>query len=299
MSSVLILRSEGACVRLLPHAGGRVSSMKLMGPTGAAIEVLHPYPEDFFDPIHWAKGGMYPLMPYSNRIAGAKVHVDGEAIPLIAHPDSAPHTLHGNAHAQPWSVVASSEATAVLELQSPPSAAWPWRYSAQLQFSLTSSKLHIRLILCNQDNRVMPAGLGLHPYLRHQPDALLTYSAKTQWPTTTDFLAHLSRPLAEHEQYGQPRRLPEGGMTDYLGGWTGLLTLGLPEGVRIQIEADPVFSHLVVHRPDSAAYLCIEPVSHVANGFNMAAQGVADTGTQFLQPGQSLAGDISFSMLDQ
>jgi aldose 1-epimerase len=94
MSSVLVLSSEGAVVRLLPHAGGRVSSLKLMSPTWGAVDVLHPYPEDVFDPIHWAKGGIYPLMPYSNRIADAKVRVGDEVLSLLAHPCMATHTLN-------------------------------------------------------------------------------------------------------------------------------------------------------------------------------------------------------------
>lgn len=298
MGSVLVLSSEGARVRLLPHAGGRVSSLKLMSPTRGAVDILHPYPEEFFDPIHWAKGGIYPLMPYSNRIADAKVRIEGEVVSLLAHPAAVPHTLHGNAHAQSWTTTASSETTATLELQSAASLAWPWRYRATQSFELTRSKLNIRLVLCNTDSCVMPAGFGLHPYFRHQPDALLTYSASTRWSATPEFLAQSSRPLADTERYEQPRRLPDGGMTDYVGGWTGTLALGLPAGVRIQMQADTVFNHMVVHRPDNAAYLCLEPVSHVANGFNLAAQGVAHTGTHLLQPGGYLTGDISLTLLD-
>ncbi len=52
----------------------------------------------------------------------------------------------------------------------------------------------------------------------------------------------------------------------------------------------PVWQHLVVYRPDNLAYLCLEPVSHVADGFNQAARGVQDTGTRWLAPGESLSG---------
>lgn len=298
VNSVLVLSSEGASVRLVPQAGGRVSSLQLMSPTLGAVDVLHPYPENFFDPIRWAKGGIYPLMPYSNRIADATIRVGGEVVSLLAHPDAVPHSLHGNAHAQRWEAVASSENSATLELNSDASQAWPWRYRATQTFELTRSALKVRLTLCNSDTRTMPAGMGLHPYFRHHPDVLLTYSATTHWHATPEFLAHSSRPLAAHERYEQARRLPDGGMTEYVGGWAGSLTVGLPEGARLQLRADPPINHLVVHRPDSAAYLCLEPVSHVANGFNLAALGVADTGTHYLQPGECLTGDITFTLLD-
>ncbi len=298
MSSILVLRSEGASARLLPHAGGRVASLSLVTDSSTSAEVLYPYPEDFFDPIHWAKGGIYPLMPYSNRIADAKLSFGDEEVSLLPHPASAPHTLHGNAHAQSWRVVASSDTTADLELKSASGPAWPWRYRAGQSFELTKYSLRIRLSLWNEDSRIMPAGFGLHPYFQHEPDALLAYSAGTIWPATSEYLAQASRPLADNERYEQARSLPHGGMTDYIGDWSGSLDLGLPHGHRIRMQADPVFSHLVVHRPDSATYLCLEPVSHVANGFNLAARGVKQTGTHSLHPGECLTGDISFTLLD-
>ena len=79
---------------------------------------------------------------------------------------------------------------------------------------------------------------------------------------------------------------------------TNTIPLDLPDGAHLSITCDPVFGHLVVHRPPSGAYLCVEPVSHVANGFNLAARGVAETGTRFLEPGETLQGQIRFS-LDQ
>jgi aldose 1-epimerase len=90
MNPVITLNAGGASARLLPHAGGRVSALRLVGRNGEAVDVLHPYPEDFFDPIHWAKGGIYPLMPYSNRIANALLHVNGETHVLRPTPMPCP-----------------------------------------------------------------------------------------------------------------------------------------------------------------------------------------------------------------
>ena len=81
-----------------------------------------------------------------------------------------------------------------------------------------------------------------------------------------------------------------------MGGWDGRAGIELPHGVCLRVEADPVFGHLVVHRLDTLAYLCLEPVSHVADSFNLATRGVADTGTRWLAAGESLAGAMRFSL---
>lgn len=281
-----------------------MSALRLVDGVRGAVDVLYPYPEDVFDPIHWAKGGIYPLIPYSNRIDNARLSVGGGVLRLRVHPDAAPHTLHGNAQAQAWVAepVGPSDAnTAVLRLNSPASDAWPWQYEAAQHFKLEESSLTITLTLTNRDGRAMPAGIGLHPYFRHHTEAAVGYTASEIWPTDAVFLPLGSaRPLQISERADPPRRLAGGTMTDYLGGWNGRGSVELPStppGAVLAIEADPVFGHLVVHRPDSLAYLCLEPVTHVANGFNLAAQGVLGTGTRVLLPGESLTGSLSFKML--
>lgn len=296
MNSVVELKAGDASARLAPRAGGRVSALRLVRPAGGVVDVLYPYPEDFFDPLRWAKGGIYPLMPYSNRIADAVVHVKGEAIALRPHPDAAPHTLHGNAHAQPWQAVQVGPDSATLTLDSPASPAWPWHYTASMHFELTPSQLRVRLELCNADPRAMPAGMGLHPYFHHEPDALLSYGATTLWAATREFLPGAARPLRADEQYVPARRLPDGTLTDYVGGWDGSAAVDLPQDAQLTLHADPVFGHLVVHRPDTPIYLCLEPVTHVADGFNLAARGVAHTGTHVLEPGGRLSGEIRLAL---
>ncbi len=299
MTDIVQLRAGAASLRLLPHAGGRVSVLRLERPSGGTVEVLHPYPEESFDPIRWAKGGIYPLMPYSNRIANACLFVDGRSVALQAHPDAAPHSLHGNAHALAWWLESVAGSSAVMTLDALPSPAWPWRYRGRIGIALAPSELSMHIEIRNDDARTMPAGIGLHPYFLHHARARIGYHAATVWPATPEFLAGAPRPVQADEVCSPARALPAGGLTRYVSAWDGQLVLDLPDDAKLRIKADPVFGHLVVHRPDSLAYLCIEPVSHVADGFNLASRGVAGTGTRLLAPGESLRGAVRFSLDEQ
>ncbi len=298
MNDIVQLNADAACARLVPAAGGRVSVLQLQAPDGSLVDVLHRYPEDFIDPVRWGKGGIYPLLPYSNRIAQARVRVHGEEVRLEPHPDALPHTLHGNAHLQPWALEHQDSSSAVLSLDAAPSPAWPWHYTGRLEIALTPTALCMRIAIRNAGMRVMPAGIGLHPYFRHGPRARLGYGASSWWLSSPDFLATGARALAADEIYVPARELPAGGLTHYAGGWDGRAEVDLPRGARLRIQADPVFQHLVVHRPDTLAYLCLEPVSHVADGFNLAARGVTGTGTHWLAPGETLAGEMQFVLLN-
>ena len=154
----------------------------------------------------------------------------------------------------------------------------------------------MRIEISNVGARSMPAGTGLHPYFQHLPLARLGYHAGVVWPPTTEFLAMAPRAPHADEIYRPARPLAPGGLTHYVGAWDGHAEVELPQGALLCVAADPLFGHLVVHRPDNLAYLCLEPVSHVADGFNLATRGVADTGTRWLAAGESLAGAMRFSL---
>ena len=160
MNQLVQLHSGDASARLVPGAGGRITALRLVRPGAGVVEILHPYPEDFFDPIRWAKGGIYPLMPYSNRIAQATVQVHGQALALKAHPDAAPHSLHGNAHTLAWRLALSDASSAVMTVDSPASAAWPWHSTGRMQVELIPGALRVAMEIRNTDSRTMPAGIG-------------------------------------------------------------------------------------------------------------------------------------------
>lgn len=292
----LVLRAASACAVLRPVAGGRVCSLSLARADGSPVDLLFPYIAQGVDPLRWAKGGIYPLLPYSNRIAKAQVQTPEGVTALSPHPDAAPHTLHGPAHGMAWSVKTHDTSSATLVLDHPASAAWPWHFHSEMRFHLGAHALQLDMTLTNLDGRSMPAGLGWHPYFRHVPQAQLRYQASHIWDSDTDFLALSSRPLPASASFANARALREGTMTDYLSGWDGRLDLSLPEGDVLQLQTGPMLSHLVVHRPAQGGYLCIEPVSHVANGFNLAARGVAGTGSVLLAQGESITGPMTLRL---
>ncbi len=131
-----------------------------------------------------------------------------------------------------------------------------------------------------------PAGIGWHPYFLCAPDSVWRHDARTLWRLGPDFV-----PTGEASPYA--------GETDdnlYLSGWSRAALIHA-DGSGVAIEADPPLDHLILHRPAAGGYLCIEPVSHGADGFNLAEKGVGGTGTVILQPGETLDGTVRLSLL--
>jgi len=294
---MLTLRAGRAVAHLLPDCGARVASLTLAAPRRDAVDLLVPYTLAAVDPSNWPKAGMFPLLPYSNRISHAMLRVGRMTLELPPHPLADPHTLHGNGHLQPWQVLAIRRGGAVLRLDSPANASWPWRYRGTIRYALSQVQLQVHIDLCNTDDRPMPAGIGLHPYFRHLPAGEVGYGAGCIWPTNTHQLVDPPRALRSNESGTPPQPLPRGSLTRHLGGWDGAVTWQCSPGQEAVLHADPLFGHLVVHRPDPPHYLCLEPVSHVANGFNLADSGAAGTGTRTLAPGESMSGRVDIALM--
>ena len=274
------LRSSRLIAECAPQLGGRLSGLRRLGPQGER-DVLTPLPAWGDVAWRWPKGGAYPLIPYSNRIRNAILMRDEGPLALKPHPDAAPHTLHGHAQLRPWRVLTQDTASASFGLDHDGDDDWPWPFAARQVVSVEDDELRLTLSLANTGDEMCPAGLGWHPYLACAPGSFVRCDARRRWRHDADYVA-----TGETEPY----RGPEGD-TDYLSDWS-VATLVHADGETGTLTADPAFGHLVLHRPASAAYVCVEPVTHVGDAFNLGVRGFKGTGAVDLAPGATLAGEI-------
>ena len=294
----IVLRAGPAQAVLRPKAGGRVCRLSLARPDGQAVPVLYPYEAEGVDPVNWGKGGIYPLVPYSGRISNARLQGPGGVVELQPHPNALPHSLHGHGHVRPWTALPSTRPDrAELSLATAADAAWPWAIEALASYELQPGALHMEMTLTVGEGGPgpMPAGVGWHPFFLHRPEARLRFAAGTRWRAGPDFVPQAPQAQSAAEQHGTPRPLPEGPITADFSDWHGPFDLELPSGdvLRLEAEAAP---HLVLHRTAALNYLCVEPVSHVADGFNLAARGVPGTGTVWLEAGQTLRARLTLAL---
>jgi aldose 1-epimerase len=273
----LTLRSDELEADIVPSIGGGLAAFRwrgrdVMRPASAATLAVA-------DPLGLA---MFPLVPWSNRIALGWFQQDGQDVALPRNFGDHPHAIHGHGWQRPWFVAGSSESSTVL-IYEHSADAWPWAYRAQLHYELTARGLEIRLSVENLAETAMPAGLGLHPYFQRTPKMQVHARLDGWWETDAEVMP--TRYEACEVRTDWSGLLQEGRTIDTVfTGWDGSARLVWPEAdLELQMTASSAARWLVIYAPQSDAIICLEPVTHPTNALNQSGQ----PGIKLLKPGES------------
>lgn len=287
------LHAGAHTLTVAPAAGGRMATFSTARADGHVIDWLAPMPwqalEQGFDGFQWPKAGSYPLLPFSNRIREGRFRWDGRDIDLPAHPGQA-HAMHGFGHASPWTVVEQGRDRIVMALvHAPAGGDWPWAVSACQTLRLTEDGLDAELAIRNDGETAMPAGGGFHPFFARSPGMRLQFDAMHMWPADAGGVATGRTVVGNRERFLRERHLPDADLSVYYSGWKRAATLKRPDGAALTLRAGDGLDHLVLHAPGGCDFVCVEPVSHVADAVNLSARGWEGTGLRRLAPGDTAA----------
>nr|WP_315592204.1 aldose 1-epimerase [uncultured Cupriavidus sp.] len=283
------LRAGPHTLTVVPTAGGRMASLRTTRADGNPVEWLAPLPlEQGFDAFQWPKAGSYPLLPFSNRIREGRFNWHGQQVELPAHPGQA-HAMHGFGHVRAWTVAEQGDDRILMTLRHEPSGSdWPWPVFAEQSLRLTDEGLDAVMTIRNGGDTTMPVGGGFHPFFARVPGLRIQFDAAHIWPADAGGVATGRSAVGARESFLRERNLPESDFSIYYGGWKRFATLKRPDGAMLTIRAGEGLDHLVLHAPGGCDFVCLEPVSHVADAVNLAARGWEGTGLRVLEPAASV-----------
>lgn len=284
---ILSLRHGALELGLCPAVGGAITHFRARG-----RDVMRPASRAVVQDGAVRQASAFPLVPFSGRIADGRFCFAGTEYRLEPNFLPEPHTIHGQGWQLPWTVAHAAEQYAELELAHRVPGT-PFDYRATQSFSLADDALSAAIAVTNTGDGDMPAGIGLHPYFIRTPGATLQTRLDHVWLADDRNIPRERVPLPETWDFSASLRIRELEMDNCFGGWDGKATLLWPEiGIKLSIEADPVFGHLVIYIPPGEDFFCVEPVSNASDAFNLSARGVDGTGVQVLEPGASLGGEV-------
>ena len=262
-----------------PAYGGRLTAFWSQTP-GGRIDWIVPTPLTRRDAAAPHKAGMFPLAPFSNRIADARFTFDGVEHRLQATERGKPHAIHGHGCHAVWQVSRQLKASTELCYRHH-GGDWPAAYIAKQQFALRDGSLVVELSVNNIGAAAMPVGLGMHPFFPIRTGARVMAKFSTIWPAGKDNIPNGPQALPVELDFSSGRSLPSGLDTGF-GGWNGLARIEwIAEGLALEISATAPLNHVIIFSPQGQSFFCFEPVSHPINAINGGAMHRLDSGEHF------------------
>ena len=283
------LAAGDAVVDIAPAVGGAIASFTLDG-----ADILRSTPHDARAEGNVRAFACYPLVPYSNRIANARLAFDGREHALARNFGDSPHAIHGVGWQRAWTIVASSTTHAQLALEhdarGEAAASGPWPFRVRQTFALASSPdgaaLTVRLAIENAGAHAFPFGLGWHPFFPKPADTTLAFSAPRVWRNDASQIPVERVDVPGAWRFEPARPLGDLALDNVFEPATDAATIGWPSrGLEVSIDADRALDRRVVYVPRGGDFLAFEPASHMTDAFNRAARGEPGTGTRLLPPG--------------
>jgi aldose 1-epimerase len=266
------------CV-LRPDLGGSIQSL-----TFAGVPVLRTPPAV----VHTVRDmGCFPLVPFSNRVAKAKLQWNGTDHPIVKIGTSEEHAIHGVVWQRPWQVLDESVDFAMLSYEHKADHAWPFAFDVSQVFKLDASGLTMALSITNQAPNPAPVGLGWHPYFAKRASAHISFDATSRWEMGADKL-----PTVLQATSSMASLCAGMDIDNCFEGWAGLVELS-DEHLRMRVESN--LTRLVVYTKPSLDAIAIEPVSHANNAINLAGANAADLerlGVRVLASGETFTAQM-------
>lgn len=284
------LENEALIVDVTPQGGALWRVLAKID--GADVPLLRLPPDgEERSPLQAAN---FPLVPFGNRVRGNRFSIDGKHYSLQPNMPWDKHYLHGDGWTTRWSVSEQCSDFVRLTLAPHRAAGTPYNYEAEQTIRIDGSRIEMELSLINRGEQVLPFGLGWHPYFALTEGTRLTASATDYWEEDAEWLPTVCKPVTGDIDFSKNAAIPRRWVNTLFEGWNGKAEITWAEtGLRLEIEAEPMFGRYLVFVSDPAFdpgyaydFFCFEPMSHSADGHNQADGG----GLRRLAPGETLAG---------
>lgn len=178
---------------------------------------------------------------------------------------------------------------------------FPYRSTLEIRIEIRDSQIHYYYHIINEDKKPLPYGFAIHPFFeKNGEEVTISVQAEDVMEMTEEKLPIGELIQAVNNEYDLHTLKPVSSLQlDHV--YTTIS--GHPiarieyQNVSIELDADPVFSHLVVFTPEQS-FFCIENQTCSTDSVNLYNRGFKETsGLQIVAPDTTEIGKIVFNFL--
>ncbi len=298
---VVTLENEYWQLGILPNTGASIAYLRARH-NDSWFDLLRPtHPADYGTS---GKTSSFIMAPWCNRIRDGKLVFDGHEYQLKTTPDDGT-ARHGDVRQRQWKQVGAFANAIKFQFTSADheNINFPFKFSATFTCVKREDRRTLAFVLelTNDDIRPFPCGFGFHPYFNrpHGSDApLLRVPCDQQFNLVNYLAVDAPVPIEPRLDYRQLRPV-EDGLNDVLTGCSAedtMLDGDANQKIHLRYPASNLdfylsstspFRHWLLYTPPEGTSVAIEPMTNVSDGFNLFAQGIADSGVIVLPPAKS------------
>jgi aldose 1-epimerase len=261
-------------------------------------DLMRPTDPQILSGTSSAKFSSYTLAPWSNRIPNGIFLFQGQAHQLRVNITKEQTARHGDVQDRAWKVVNHGSS-----LECSFDSSWyadinfPFPFTMTMIHALEGNTYRTSIHLKNSGMSAMPVGFGIHPYfLRRDTTPSLQFQANAIYLTdSSNVPTKAAQSIPTRFDFSQAKPLNDFGVDHVYQGWNGKAALTWDDAV-LHLEATDIFSHFVVFTGAPDQSIALEPITHATNAFNLAAQGIQNTGHRILEPQEELSGEIQMRL---
>lgn len=287
--SIYRLKSDRCDLVVDAAHGASLTSFRWRKPDGDWFEILHACP-----PAQVAlTGGSFVMAPFANRLdAGRFPSPDGPVEVPLNRPEQN-MALHGFSRDRVWQLTEATESTLTL-VDDFAHESIPFAYRLVQHISIGPDGAELSLTLTNTADRMLPYGMGFHPWFRKDEDTWLSFDAETGFGRDQRGFPAVPVPAGGGPAFAHGLDTSKMPWFDgHFAGWASRRAVveWRQAGVRMTLSATGALTNLHVYVPDDRPILCVEPVSHVPDVHNRRElAGYGDLA--WLAPGETIEGSM-------
>lgn len=287
---MIVLSAGNLELNIVPECGA-ISAFR-MKTQRDTFDLLRPASADAISRHEPLGMGCFPLVPYSGAVWDGHFSFEERIIALKKTHPNEPYPIHGDGWINPWQIRSSKQNSAILEYEHSGASGFPFAYLARQEFLLDGTGLSVKISLTNSSGRMMPCGIGFHPYFPKIKDCVLTTDNPLVWPDMEKTGQSPAKTPADWD-FSQGR-CPENLVLDHcFANWNHHAKIHWPKSaIELSIRSDSPLDSLVIFIPRGENYFCVEPVSNADDGFNRMHAQTNLHGVKVLAPGETLTGTI-------
>ncbi len=257
------------------------------------VEIFRRTPDRIESALECA---MFVMLPWVNRISGGGIVVDGGLHPIPPNVPGEMFPIHGNGFQSRWQVLDQSLTSLTVGLHS--DGPGPYVYDARYQLTIEGPVLTGRIELVNRAAKVLPFGMGFHPWFPRTPGTTLKAFATHVWLEDESYTPTRAVPVEDLDNFNfcNATTLPAGWINNSFVGWNGVAEIVWLEHQRklVVISAEADCYH--VYSPDQhARFFCFETETQIPDAARLLKAG--DLGApNWLEPGQTLVHSVQFDV---